>query len=504
MAETANPKRLAFLAVLAVSLAVSAGEEFRVPLMKQAPKIDGKIEPAEWAAAAGFDGFITLNAGTLQRRRARGFVGATATHIYVAIQTQLPDEGALLAEVQSDSLKAVYDDAVEVFVCPTPQAVDKVDYQFLANSLGKGGYNIHVLGAAKEDVAWRGDYEQAHGQHDGWWHCEVAIPLAKLGAGAQGRKTTDGVWAVNLARDWKPDWAWSSLSGAYPHSGPWFVFTTEPAPGVRFEWSKDPGTLPAEGQLIVRNPCDKPLELKAALLLARNNMPELREEKTLNLAPGASETLKLALAENDPTTHFELTVLVTSADGKTVFHKRQTTWARAKEPYRWVIGKPKDAPPVDFRFAYYPSKNKLRLAADINGLPKEAKPERVTAVVRLQQGGEEVKTVKFPLESFKDGRQELAVELPRLDGTYEIAMKVKGANCPKGETIKTFERRAFPWENLPAGRSTKVYPPFTPIQVEGKKLMTVLREHTLNDAGLLDQVVAKSANTGVAQPLLAA
>ncbi|MCY3020350.1 MAG: DUF6067 family protein [Planctomycetota bacterium] len=499
---------LGVLGVLAVCCSGMAAEDFRVPLMKQAPKIDGTIEPQEWSAAAGFDGFITLNDGKLQRRRARGFIGATETHLYVAIQSQLPDEGALLAEIKTDSLKAVYDDAAEVFVCPTPDATDKVDYQFLTNSLGKGGYNIHVLGAAKEDVAWRGDYQQAHGQHDGWWHLEAAIPLAKLGAGAQGRKATDGVWAVNVCRDWKPDWAWSSLSGAYPHSGLKFAFTTDAAPGVRFEWSKDPSVPPVEGQLTVCNPCDKPLELKASLSLVRNNMPELKEEKTLKLAPGASETLKMAVAENDPTTVFDLTVLVTSADGKTVYHKRQTKWSRAKEPYRWVIGKPKDAPPVDFRFSYYPSKNKMRLAADINGLPKNAKPSRVTAVVRQAQPKKDVKTIDLPVDKFKDGRQEASFDLPALDGEYEIAVAVEGENCPKGETIKTFERKVFPWENLAAGRSTKVYPPFTPIWVGLKDgsntLRTALRDHTLNDAGLLDQVVAKSATTGVAKPLLAA
>jgi len=501
--ETRNLKLSFVLSVLG-ALAAGAAEDFRVPLMKQAPKIDGTIEPLEWAASAGFDGFITLNEGKLQRRRARGFVGATATHLYVAIQTQLPDEGALAAEVKTDSLKAVYDDAAEVFVCPTPDATDRVDYQFLCNSLGKGGYNIHLLGAGKEEPSWTGDYQQAHAQKDGWWTSEIAIPLAKLGASAQGRKATDGLWAVNICRDWKPDWAWSSLSGAYPHSGPKFAFTTEPAPGVRFEWSRDPSFPPAEGQLIVCNPGDKPLELKATLQLVRNNMPELKEEKTLQLAAGARETIKLAIAENDPTTVFDLTAQVTSADGKIVYHKRQTKWGRAKEAYRWVVGKPKDAPPVDFRFAYYPSKNRLRIAADINGLPKNAKPTRVSAVVREAQGKKEIKAFDFPVDKFADGRQEAACELPKLDGEYEIAMKADGENCPKGETVKTFERKVFPWENLTAGRSTKVYPPFTPIQIEGKKLAAVLREHTLNDAGLLDQVTAKAANTGVTKPLLAA
>jgi len=499
--------RIVFAALTALygcAFVAESGEAFRVPLMKDAPMLDGKIEPKEWAASAGFDGFITLNEGKLQRRRARGFVGATATHLYVAIQTQRPDEGALMAEVKTDSLKAVYDDSVEVYVCPTPEAIDRVDYQFLCNSLGKGGYNIHLLGAGKEEPSWQGDYQQAHGQQDGWWSTEIAIPLAKLGAGAQGRKATDGLWAVNICRDWKPDWGWSSLSGAYPHSGLTFAFTSEPAPGVRFEWSKDPTFLPAIGQLIVCNPSNKPLELKAALNLARNNMPELKEEKILSLAPGASETLKMSIAENDPTTIFDLTTQVTSADGKTVFYRRATKWGRAKEANRWVIGKPKDAPPVDFRFAYYPSRNKLRIAADINGLPKNAKPTRVSAVVREAAGKKEVKAFDFPLDKFADGRQEATCELPKLDGDYEIAMKTEGENCPKGETVKTFERKAFPWENLAAGRSTKVYPPFTPIKVDGVKLATVLREHTLNGFGLLNQIVAKSANTGVEKPLLAA
>ena len=162
-----------------------AAGTFRVPLMQTAPKLDGRIDPAEWAASAGFDGFITMNQGTLQRRRARGFVGATATHLYVALQTQLPEEGVLLAETKADSLKAAYDDAEEVYVCPTPDAANRVDYQFLCNPLGKGGYNIHLLGTAKEEPSWQGHYRQAHTQQDGWWNTEIAIPLADLGGGKE-------------------------------------------------------------------------------------------------------------------------------------------------------------------------------------------------------------------------------------------------------------------------------------------------------------------------------
>jgi hypothetical protein len=82
-------------------------------------------------------------------------------------------------------------------------------------------------------------------------------------------------------------------------------------------------------------------------------------------------------------------------------------------------------------------------------------------------------------------------------------MKAEGENVPAGEVVQVFERKVFPWEHIKLGTSTKVYPPFTPIVLEGRRLRTVLREHVLNDLGLLDQVTASSAQTGVGKPILA-
>ena len=74
-----------------VTMAAQAAE-FRVPLMPERPAIDGKIEPAEWRCAAGFDGFFSGD--TLERRRVRAWIGADEQTIYVAIQSQLPDTRA--------------------------------------------------------------------------------------------------------------------------------------------------------------------------------------------------------------------------------------------------------------------------------------------------------------------------------------------------------------------------------------------------------------------------
>jgi len=493
------------IAATVAGLVAARSADYLVPIRDEAPVIDGRIDPGEWAVAAGFDGFNQVGKdGQLERRRVQGWVAADEERLYVAIRSQLPDEGDLLTAVTADSLKAVYDDSVEVYVNPTPDAPDRVDYQFLVNAKGRGGYNIHKLGNPQEAEAWRGDWPQAHSLHDGVWDFECAIPVASMGLAGQGRKTTDGLWTVNLTRNWRPDWTWSAIATGYANAGLRFRFARAGAPAVQCTCDGDRALPPAAHGVTVVNPGNQPLQAQATLRLVRNNMPEVKQEETLSLAPGESKALRLAVDAADPTTRYELTARVTSADGTAVFYERQTQWARAKEPLRWVTNKPAEVLPVDFGFAYYPSLNSMRILMDINGLPKDSKPDRVVAVVRDHWTRKDVKAVEFPLSGFAEGRQELRFDLPPLAGDYEIVARATGEKVPPGETAKNFERRQFPWEDLPAGRSTKVYPPFTPITVEGRRLSTVLRVHELNDLGLWDQVTATSANTGIAKPILAA
>jgi len=42
------------------------------------------------------------------------------------------------------------------------------------------------------------------------------------------------------------------------------------------------------------------MDVKATLHMIRNNMPELKDEKALNLAPGAKGEAKMAVAEKRP------------------------------------------------------------------------------------------------------------------------------------------------------------------------------------------------------------
>mgnify|MGYP006284224619 CR=1 FL=1 len=498
-----NRSRLVLSLVLLMCGVIPAlrAAELTVPLMKTGPAVDGKVGQDEWKVSAGFAGFQWK--GDLQRRPARGYVGATSDHIYVAIVSRLPDEGQLKTDVTRDSLKVAHDDSVEVYVNPTPDAADRVDYQFLVNSAGKCAYNIHKTGRPDEKVSWRGGWEQAHGFHDGWWHFECMIPVDSMNLVAPGRTTTEGLWSINLTRNWKNPWEWSSLAGGYAQSGIRVRFVEEAAPTVHFSLKDDCFLPPFEGELRMHNPSNSRLNLNATLSLGRAEMPALRSDTQLLLEPGETRSVSLDVPEDDPTTRYGLTMKVNS--GRGVHYKRKLSWKRAEEPYRWAVGT-REKPPLDFRFAYYPSRDRMRILADGRGLPAEARLKRVIAIVRTAVEKNEIKAVQFPASDFTDGLCEREFELPPLDGRYQIALKAEGAEVPSGERVKPFDRTVYPWEETPTGGSTEVYPPFTPIEVDtGRQILeTVLRKHTLNRQGLIEQVEATSAHTGVTKPILPA
>lgn len=129
-----------------------------------------------------------------------------------------------------------------------------------------------------------------------------------------------------------------------------------------------------------------------------------------------------------------------------------------------------------FNFSFSPTREKL-------GVRMETKDPDGPGVANFKvadlKDGKVISTFSIPARAWH--RKE--VDLPGLDGEYEITMDLDGA-----ETRKRFERRHFPWEGNTIGKSETVYPPFTPIEVsgdgEGATLKTVLREHVLGVGGL--------------------
>ncbi|MCW3053052.1 MAG: hypothetical protein JWN14_2222, partial [Chthonomonadales bacterium] len=465
------------------------GVECRTPLLRTPPTLDGRIDPKEWAGCAGFDGFLWE--GQLERRRIHTFVGATATHLYIALQSQLPAQGDLLTQVTTDNLKLVYDDSLEVWVDPTPGAERGRSYQLFANAAGHTGYALHPRGGEPEHPDWRGDWKVANGLHDGWWHCEISIPLATV---APGRRADQGVWAINLCRNWKQPWTFSSLGGgAYAPQDLRFTFVPDRAPVVDQRQQTDPISGAINSVLRVSNPSLQPLPVRVEMVLKRDRMPDETRRQEITLPPGQHQEVALQLQDR-VSQRCDLQMRVLPAEGGAPFYDRKIAWKLGSATYAWKTEKPV-VPPIALQFAYYPTRNRMRILADVAGLPADAALSSLSAVIRRAGKGAPVKTVRF--NHFVKGREEQSFDLPPLEGKYEIAVTAAGRHVPTEEIVKPFERTRYPWENNRLGRSTKVYPPFTPIVVAGRTISTVLRAHTTNGLGLWDQVTAKG------QPLLA-
>jgi hypothetical protein len=305
--------------------------ESYVPLMPQSPTLDGKVDSAEWANAAGFDGFAWE--GQLERRRIRSFVGATDDYMCFAFVSRLPEEGQLMAQIQKDTLKLVYDDSVEVWVDPMPYSEHGRTFQMLANSSGRQAYKMHARGNLQADPAWHSNWQMANGFHEGYWHCEVLVPVESI---APGRKVDEGIWGINLCRNWKQPWAFSSLDGeGYAPKNMQFIFARDAIPAITHENRTDPVTGEINSVLTVSNSTQKSLSVKTEIILRRDLMPEASQKEILSLEPGERREIALRL-KDEATRKFQMTLSVASPDGKTKYYSRSYQW-KAAPPWQWKV-----------------------------------------------------------------------------------------------------------------------------------------------------------------------
>ncbi len=148
-------------------------------------------------------------------------------------------------------------------------------------------------------------------------------------------------------------------------------------------------------------------------------------------------------------------------------------------------------------FAYQPSRNLLYLAADFSRLMVRDRAASAAgraytgAVVRLLAADPSAKPLAEARLALKDGAApESRLEVPPLRGEYKVQFTLEGL---AGTTVleKPLRREVFSWEGNTLGITEEVYPPFTPVKVDGRKVSVVDREQTMNGFGLWDSVVSQ-------------
>ncbi len=467
--------------VLTMNMKAADLQEFRVPLMSAPPSLDGKLAADEWREAVGFDGMMQASKKSLDERRCRVWIGATATDFYVALQSELPPESGLLTNETKNISNVVFDSSFEVWVSPQPDDEARQYFQGLFNSLGRGVYQIHTVGGGKDVPGWNGGWEIANGFTESDWITEVRIPIEKLAA---GRKSTDGRWSISVCRNWKQPWVQSSAPGTFKGVDTRFVFDAATPVVVQQQFTTDPFTRDIQAVLTCRNVRAEAVKVEAAFELERNSMPAIPVSKELTLGAGESGELTLNHEEHNSDA-FKLSARVQA--GEAVLFQRSVSWAQPRTK-RWDTVKVIKRP-IECKVAHFPYLRKLRLQVDIGGMPEGAQVERVTAVLRKQWESEALATFSF--DRFDaEGVQEDSFDVPELEGKFEIELTASGEGVPAEPLHRTFVRKRYDWERNNLGKSTTVYPPFEPITLEDGVLRTVLREHTLDGSGLPAQVVA--------------
>lgn len=451
---------------------VESKYEFVAPVMTQVPLVDGVFHPDEWAQAVGFDGMVWQ--GALEERAVQAYIGASSDAFYLAMVSELPPVGALLCTARNANATVVNDDAAEVFITPVPDAAAGITYQALFNPEGTVAYLAHVWGGHPAPEAWNGDYEIRQSREGGRWVAEIRIPLTSV---ASGRSITDGTWAISLCRDWKQPWVFSSAPGAFNGKDTRFRFA-EGAPAIQFKHTGDWFDKDIKEELSILNTGATPLELDTLIRTDMDLMPSVRESRRVCVEPNEVVTLPYDATSHTPvSTKFDFSLNV-SREGS-VLYSRAFKWG-AKRKARWETVREKVLP-IDFEFAYYPTRNRLRVCNRFQNNTNPL-PERVTYTVKNKTSGEVVYSFSTPSAT----GLETAVSLPPLDGEYLLTLNAGGE-----ELAKAFERKRYAWEGNSLGTSRKVYPPFTDIEVEGNRLSTVYRTHTLGASGLPEQITAK-------------
>jgi len=227
--------------------------------VKQAPKLDGRLDDVAWRDAPRAGPFFTLGAAG-ERPAAETYVQVvwTADRLFIGYRCLEPAMDRLQVRVTDPDGPVYTDDSVETFLDP---GATGSGYAHLAVSAGgttfdqrqlPSRYNVDWYTTASTSLTdWDPDWRAAAAKGDGEWTVELAVPFAALGGTPQPGDT----WGANFCRERyaKPELStWAPLEGdrfAQPQSFGRLTFrgpVAEPPAIV----TRGPGDWPARSPLV--------------------------------------------------------------------------------------------------------------------------------------------------------------------------------------------------------------------------------------------------------------
>ncbi|MBS3762894.1 MAG: hypothetical protein KGZ25_06280 [Planctomycetes bacterium] len=480
-----------------------------VAKFQEAPQLDGKIGTEEWKPAVRVFGFQQRRGGdNLEERKAVTYLGFTEKRLYLAVVSELPPDGKLITTQKNRDSSLIRDDSVEIWIDPhwkkrKAGKGNQTYFQTMINSAGTIFDKKYDPAGGTPSMGWNGDWKTASGIHKktgpdspiqtqtGIWVCEASIPFDDVGMTGSPIGHEIGVM---VARQWKRPGAQKPW---FPHAHSFSSWTeyphfrlTKSHPTVQMMEFGDElfeGNLEMEALIINPGPSRTvQVETKAT----SSDMPSMQETVDLKL-PAQGEKLYEFTTHGrfHATAQHHLDFSVTGEKGESTYFHYAMDW-RKPGGKRWTV-KTGPNPKKAIKLAYYPSYEFIRIFVDPRELGKEAEGIQQADVAVLNPKGEKVTGGRMEWEKAPAERRFKVGELS--EGKYTAQVSLKGY----GKTYERhFVRKYFPWEGNGLGETTKVYPPFEPITVDGHTVSVVMRRHEVSGLGFWESVEARGNDEG--------
>src|SRR4029079_15353889 len=150
----------------------------RLPLMTNAPTIDGTIGDEELSSAARMERFCTTVVA-LSPQDSSFWLGCDGKELFIAVRSQTPPGGKILSRVtplpENGDARTWTDDSIEMILDPLHTDASGRRRIYHANINAKGAINDTAYSPSGGGEAWRGHSPLASKVVGEQWHLGAAV-----------------------------------------------------------------------------------------------------------------------------------------------------------------------------------------------------------------------------------------------------------------------------------------------------------------------------------------
>ncbi len=284
-----------------------------IPLVEQAPVLDGSLSDSVWQKAALIENFKILKKDEAAKQTAR--LMFDAAWLYIACEINHPKPSEITVTVFERSVSVCRDDSIEIFFDPGTDG--KLYYQFALNADNIGGERRNIRGASDLATQVQGPIPWRHATRrtETGWSAETAFPLTMLASyGDLSRarlnvcinrivpvSTVEGVTSGQE----KEGITWAPISSSFHGPGRFGYLKGLGETPLQAPFFPLPHTVAVSDYDVVKNEYTIQVELEnifgtaGKALIAANDQPVSGEgakvKQTLSLKGGEKQTVELQM-----------------------------------------------------------------------------------------------------------------------------------------------------------------------------------------------------------------